>query len=127
MAHSFNGILYTSENEGTRATPISLLKLNETKQLQNMNKLHIYSIRKHVKHMFLRAVRIIWKSIKKHVGMIEAKFRLVVTSRVEVGGCKWEGVHGKLQLCSYVLLGQEVDAWYFMCYFLGMAQLFYKS
>lgn len=36
--------------------------------------------------MFLRAIRIIWKSIKKHIGMIEAKFRLVVTSRVEVGG-----------------------------------------
>lgn len=51
VAHSYSGILYSSENEGTRATPISLLILNERKQLQNMNKLHIYSIRKHVKHV----------------------------------------------------------------------------
>ena len=67
-----------------------------------MNKLHIYSIRKHVKHLFLRALHIIWKSIKKYIGMIEAKFRRVVTSRVEVGGMQ-------------VVRGTREDSAMFLC------------
>jgi len=77
-----------------------------TADIQNMNRLHVYNIGKHVKHcVLLRATHIIWKSVKKRIAMIDTKFRIVVTS----GECKQEGVRRKIQLHCYVFLGWEVD------------------
>ena len=76
-----------------------------TADVQNMNKLHVCNIGKHAEHCaLLRATYIIWKSVKKHIAMIDTKFRIVVT----FGECKQKGICGKIQL-HYVFLGWEVD------------------
>ena len=101
MAHPYSEILYISENEGTRATPINLLILSETKQLQMFRiwRLHVYSLGK---HRFLTAVHVIWKNVKKYIGMLDAKFRLVCTSGAEGGGgTSMQGLTGRF---SYVAM-----------------------